>query len=489
MLLWTYDLAREQCPTEEFLHRLCKLTLDSGYDGIGLYLEHRFAYPSSPWAQGRDALEPDAIRRMREAFPTLKIVPFVNLLGHMEGFLYTEEGKKFAEEKLKGLQACPCNPELVAFANGLLDDVLDIFDSELIHIGGDETAQLGACPRCASRSKEELYAEHFGPLAERLVKAGRRPGLWGDMFLEHPGALAAMPKETLLFDWQYFDGFAESTPKLAAHGHEVICCPTLHAYNATWLHVEQSFENANQALAQPDKAGMCLTTWECALMGNYETLMPTIGQIGRAWRAGEPATPSWSEEEAEWVKLMGVDLPALGGPFAFGPIRSGLKCRLLLYGNPFLAWLHHGEDLCGPIGDEALALAERAIFFAPDVSSRGVSVFLQKAVEFVRFAEQARQAYANTLPGVAASTLAPCRQIFDELEKVARATYLNAGGSRADIERCKAARLHVETVIRRIKEYGAGELGYLPAWEIITHPKFMPHDQGSWWLINRWANE
>ena len=127
--------------------------------------------------------------------------------------------------------------------------------------------------------------------------------------------------------------------------------------------------------------------------------------------------------------------------------------------------------------------------WAPESSTRGVSVFVRKAVEFIRFAEQARQAYANELPGLAASTLAPCRQIFEDLEKVAVASYHNAGGSKADIERCRAAKRHVEVVVSRIKQYGAGELGYLPAWEILTHPKFMPHDQGSWWLINKWANE
>lgn len=489
MLLWTYDLAREQCPTEEFLHRLCRLTLDSGYDGIGLYLEHRFAYPSAPWAHGKDALEPDVVRRLQKAFPELKIIPFINLLGHTEGFLYTERGKRLAEERFKGLQACPSNAEFREFANGILEDTLTAFDSELIHIGGDETAQLGACPICKERSAEALYAEHFGPLAARLVAAGRRPGLWGDMFLEHPGALAAMPKESLIFDWQYFDGFAESTPKLAAHGHEVVCCPTLHTYNSAWLHIDQSLANSEEARLQSGKAGLCLTTWECALFGNYETLFPMIGQIGRSWRDDAPVRPLEDEATFEWQQMMGVQLPALGGPFAFGRIRSGLKCRLLLYGNPFLAWMHHADDLCGPIGDEAMRLADRATAFAPDSSTRGVSVFVRKAVEFVRFAEQARQAYANELPGLAASTLAPCRQIFDDLEKVAIATYHNAGGSKADIERCRVAKRHVETVVTRIKQYGAGELGYLPAWEILTHPKFMPHDQGSWWLINKWANE
>ena len=36
---------------------------------------------------------------------------------------------------------------------------------------------------------------------------------------------------------------------------------------------------------------------------------------------------------------------------------------------------------------------------------------------------------------------------------------------------------------------GDGVLGYLPSFEHLTHPKFVPHDQGAWWLINRWAHE
>ena len=50
--MWMYDLAREQTPTLDVLDRLCRLSLDAGYNALGLYLEHRFAFPSLPWAAG-----------------------------------------------------------------------------------------------------------------------------------------------------------------------------------------------------------------------------------------------------------------------------------------------------------------------------------------------------------------------------------------------------------------------------------------------------
>jgi len=195
------------------------------------------------------------------------------------------------------------------------------------------------------------------------------------------------------------------------------------------------------------------------------------------------------ETYEEWARLMGVELLDSGGPFEFGGIRSGIKCRLLLYSNPFLLWLRHREELCGTAGDKALSIFERGVAFAPDASARGVSDFGKSAVQFVRFTEAAHQAYAAGQSAAAATALSPCRQIFENLLKIARSNNMRIGGSLADIERCIVAREHVERVMRRIKQYGDGSLGYVPSFEMITHPSFVPHDQAGWWLINTWARE
>jgi len=126
---------------------------------------------------------------------------------------------------------------------------------------------------------------------------------------------------------------------------------------------------------------------------------------------------------------------------------------------------------------------------APNASARGVTEFVKGAIEFVRYAELAHKAYASEAPGQAVTHLSVCRQIFENIAKAAKSTHVRIGGSLADIERAVVAREHVERVIRRIKEYGDGSLGYLPSFEMISHPKFMPHDQAGWWLVNGWANQ
>ncbi len=97
--VWTYDLAREQAPSLDHLRRFCDVSLESGYDALGLYLEDRFAYPSTPWAHGKGCLTPEMVRTLQNEYPNLQLIPFVNLLGHFEGnFLCANQGSKMQRD-------------------------------------------------------------------------------------------------------------------------------------------------------------------------------------------------------------------------------------------------------------------------------------------------------------------------------------------------------------------------------------------------------
>ncbi len=480
--LWTLDVAREQNFSQEHLDHWVGVTERAGYDAIGLYLEHRFAYPSAPWAHGEGCITPAMIAQLERHHPDVAIIPFINVLGHMEGFINTERGKRFAEERFAGMSACPSNPDFRRFAEEIVDDVLAAFQSQIIHLGGDETAQLGRCASCAGQDKASLYGQQVGALCQRVVDAGRRPAIWADMLLEHPEAARYLPKETLLFVWEYFD----EPPADLPDGFEIVLCPTLHTYNSAWLNLRQAEANVASMLHADN---FCLTTWEYAMLGNVNTLRPVIEAVGQGSADLLEAYQGESQQHGRWARLVGVELVESGPTFSAGRLRNSLRSRLLLYSNPFLASHMHGDSLNGPDGEVALNLLREAIVIAPDSDYRTVAMMVEKAIEFVRQADEARQAYAQELPGVAVASLAPCRQIFDDLYSMAVANRLNAGGSRADEYRCRQAKEHVERVMRRIRDFGAGALGYLPSWETITDLRFTPHDQGNWWRINRWGEE
>lgn len=526
--MWTYDLAREQSPSLDVLRNLCRLSLEGGYNAFGLYMEHRFAYPSAPWAAGKGAVTPDMVVTLIGEFPELQIIPFVNLLGHFEGFMYTEGGQEFSEESFVGLQACPSCSGFLQLAQSLLEDVLRIFKSDVIHIGGDETAQLGKCPICAQKvrkweaegegidGKARLYGEHFGPLAQRVMEAGRRPAIWGDMLLEHSTAGSFLPKETLVFDWQYFGGATETSTTLMKQGFEVVLCPTLHTYNAPWFHVLESEQNIRihaREARDMEAHGVCITTWEMGLFGSYDTLFPAIREAGKlisqsiestsAAEADDLLPLQFAEEDSRflkayeetspemraWAESIGVALQRFGPLFAFSKTRSALKARFLLYSNPFLLWLRNGKDLIDNEPQAILDLLNLALLRAPDEATKGITLFIRAAVEFILIAESSSVEYAEGRPEGAIAKLALSRGLFEDLEKVATRTHNRTGGSLADVERCRTAKEHVERVIVRMRKYGDGSLGYMPSFQMLTHPKFVPHDQAGWWLINKWANE
>lgn len=500
--MWMVDLAREQAPSRDHLATYCRVASDAGYDSLGLYLEHRFAYASAPWAAGTGAITPDDIAWLRSEFPSLELVPFVNLLGHFEGFLYTEQGRVFREEGFRGMQACASNAAFRTLCTGLLDDTMRAFSSEMVHVGGDETDQLGKCGACASRvdsaegdGKAALYAEHFAPLLDKVAAAGRTPAVWGDMLLRHPAAEAALPREAVVFDWQYFGGVRESSA--AFGGRRVYGCPTFHVYNAAWCHLAESEANIREVSHDVHDLGLegvCLTMWEGGLFGSFDPLFPAVGWtksvIDDPVGAGS-VFDAFSDQDGSraWATAMSQKLVEAGGVFGFSRMRSSLKCRLLLYGNPFLAWRHHHAELGGDAGSAMLAVLEKAMFDAPGEAEKNATLFVRSAIEFVRLAEEAHGLYADGQPEAAISKLAPLRGLFDVLENAARQNHARIGGSLADVERCRKAKLHIEEVLKRIRAYGHGELGYLPAFDVITHPKFVAHDQGCWWLINRWGDE
>src|SRR5687768_16371966 len=95
--MWMYDLAREQAPTLDHLRGFLDMTREAGYNAVGLYMEHRFAYPSAPWAAGKGCVTREMVRALVSEYPDIQIVPFLNLLGHFEGMLYTDEGKRYRE--------------------------------------------------------------------------------------------------------------------------------------------------------------------------------------------------------------------------------------------------------------------------------------------------------------------------------------------------------------------------------------------------------
>ncbi|PLW93355.1 MAG: hypothetical protein C0592_06405, partial [Marinilabiliales bacterium] len=167
----------------------------------------------------------------------ITVVPEIEMPGHSMAALAAYPhlsctGGPFEVENRWGVFKdiyCAGNDSVFAFLKDVLSEVMVLFPSEYIHIGGDEAPKYRweNCPKCQKRIKDEgLADEHelqswfITKIEEFLNDNGRKLIGW-DEILE--GGLA--PSATVQ-SWRGFEGAFEA----ASHNHTAIVSPTSHCY-------------------------------------------------------------------------------------------------------------------------------------------------------------------------------------------------------------------------------------------------------------------
>lgn len=495
-IAWMYDIAREQSPRTDLLDDMLARSVSAGYNAVGLYLEHRFQYESAPWAAAPGALEPAVVQKLSDKYKPrgLRLIPFLNTLGHMEGFIHSEGGQWLAEDggtSQLSLQICPSRPECIDFARGLVQDALAAFDDEWIHLGGDEARQLGKCPQCAERAAGEgiegIYGTFYGQLCREVLAQGRRPCLWADMLLQHPAALDLIPRETVLFDWQYVQRPLETTRRLRESGFDVVCCPSLQTYNSGWCFLEASQQNIDQHAedaAALSALGVMMTTWECAYFTQYRTILPLIFAAGRRLARHEPWEKAISGEGgpgyAAAAQIVGNAIPAASEFLRAGTWRL-LRDRLVMRQNPFYLWQDWRGEACGPVGDRILALCDEAAARLPGDHPLQFPIELHRvAVEWVRGVQAAYEHYVRREYAACERVLVSAGKLLNWLRPGLLAAR-DEGGSAADPLRLDQLLRVVRRTIERIRVVAlADRNGWRPAFQSLCHDGYQEHDWAAW---------
>ncbi|MBR6692213.1 MAG: family 20 glycosylhydrolase [Bacteroidaceae bacterium] len=173
----------------------------------------------------------------------ITVIPEIDLPGHMQAALaaypeYGCTGGPYEVWKMWGVSdnvLCAGNDATLSFIEDVLTEVIDVFPSEYIHIGGDECpkTQWEKCPKCQARIKElgikgddkhsaEMYLQSFViNHAEKFLNSKGRQIIGWDEILE--GGLA--PNATV-HSWRGIEGGIEA----AKQGHDCIMSPTTFMY-------------------------------------------------------------------------------------------------------------------------------------------------------------------------------------------------------------------------------------------------------------------
>ena len=223
----------------------------------------------------------------------ITVIPEIDLPGHMLGALsvYPELGctggpyETWTQWGVSDDVLCAGNPKSLEFVKDVLGELLTIFPSEYIHIGGDECPKTrwAKCKKCQakikalrlkgdkSHSKEERLQSYFITSVSEFLAENNRKMIGWDEILE--GGLA--PNATVMA-WRGVNNGLQAV----ALKHNVIMTPTSHLYfdyyQSTneqeplaiggYLPLEKvySFDPVSENLSEEDKkyiVGVQANTW------------------------------------------------------------------------------------------------------------------------------------------------------------------------------------------------------------------------------------
>jgi hypothetical protein len=168
----------------------------------------------------------------------------------------------------------PTNPKVYEIVYALVDEIVDAFDADALHVGMDEVFLIGndAAPSTRDKDPAEVFAKAVEDMYAHVVKKrGLEMLMWGDRLIDASRceygeweasknytwpAIYMIPKDIIIADWHYEPrGRYPSVPLFAGKGFRVV--PT------SWKDVDASRHLIEYArdLKDPHVLGHLFTSW------------------------------------------------------------------------------------------------------------------------------------------------------------------------------------------------------------------------------------
>lgn len=310
-----WDLARQVERLDSLLELLPRYA-DWGYQELYLHLEDAMEYPGMPGIARPDAYSyGDMVTLVAAAKKVgIGVVPIVNLLGHTQYLIKAEHLRDLNElrhadgsPQEKG-QICPLHPRTLEVAASLIEEVAPLCTAGKVHVGLDESFQLGRHPASQKEIADIGLAAHFARYACRLhalvERKGLQMGMWADMLALLPEAIPLLPRGIAAYDWYYYPfrslprmelyNFREYNlaPLLQNQGIDYWGCPMNGAFRFEPLPIfGERLQNIRawwERCQAVNAAGFLVTSWEA-----YRLALPSTTLVDAS------AASLWLSPEAD----------------------------------------------------------------------------------------------------------------------------------------------------------------------------------------------
>ncbi|MGZ8411960.1 MAG: glycoside hydrolase family 20 zincin-like fold domain-containing protein [Gemmatirosa sp.] len=202
------DWSRGPLPTLDYQKRQIRTLAAHKVNVYSPYLENVFAYASHPLLGAplnhvtpAEARELAGYARRHH----VEVIPEQQTFGHLHTVLRLEKYSPLAE-RAHGHALAPDDPRALDFVRSTFAELDSAFGGRFLHVGGDETFELGRGRTAARIAREGLgptYVDYVTKVVSALRPLNRRLLLWGDVGTNHPELVASLPKDLVAVPWMY----------------------------------------------------------------------------------------------------------------------------------------------------------------------------------------------------------------------------------------------------------------------------------------------
>ncbi len=267
------DLSRGPIPTLEFQKKQIRTFAAYKLNVYSPYFENTMQYTSNPLPAlpGGSISVEDALALVEYAQKYhVIIIPEQEAFGHLHKVLTWQQYAPLAEIP-NGAVLAPGQPGSMQLITQWFNELAKIYPGPFLHIGADETSELGQGQTAGDvqqRGLGAVYIDFLSGIHEALAPLHRRLLFWGDMAMNNPALVPKLPHDMIAVAWQYDpepQGFHRWLDPYTRAGMETWVAPGVNNWNRVWPDYDMALRNIQGFVADGQAAGstgMLNTIWD-----------------------------------------------------------------------------------------------------------------------------------------------------------------------------------------------------------------------------------
>ena len=259
------DLSRGPVPTLDFQKKEIRTFAAYKINVYSPYFENTMQYRSDPLAAPPGGSITPAQARELVAYAAqfhVMIVPEQEAFGHLH-YMLNEELYAPLSETPNGHVLAPGQPGSVELTKRMFAELAAEYPSPLLHLGADETVELGKGQTKAAVDAQGLgkvYLNYLQSTVAALKPLNRRFLFWGDIAMKEPALVKALPQDfksqMIAVAWEYnpHTSFAPWIRPYTDAGMECWVAPGVNNWSRVWPNFNNTLPNIQQFTAQGQAA-------------------------------------------------------------------------------------------------------------------------------------------------------------------------------------------------------------------------------------------